>query len=113
MTRVLDELAHPALVDRIFYATITLMSVLFIYDGWQTLKLIDVEVEVVIVGPIIAMFAHVFSAAMAKHVEAGRVLIGGEWRAIVHAQAPFLVLASLRSSRRNRHDSVWIRRLAQ
>jgi hypothetical protein len=112
VTRVPDELAHPALVDRIFYATITLMSVLFIYDGWQTLKLIDVVV--VIVGPIIAMFlAHVFSAAMAKHVEAGRVLNGGEWRAIVHTQAPFLVLASLRSSPRNRHDSVWIRRLAQ
>ena len=91
MTRVLDRLAHPVLVDRIVYATITLMSVLIIYDGWQQLKLI--EVVGVIVGPVVAMFlAHVFSAAMAKHVEAGRVLTGSEWRGIVHTQAPFLFL---------------------
>jgi hypothetical protein len=31
----LDRLAHPVRVDRIVYATITIMSVLIIYDGWQ------------------------------------------------------------------------------
>ena len=36
--------------------------------------------------------AHVFSAAMAKHVGAGRVLTGSEWSGIVHTQAPFLLL---------------------
>ena len=69
----LDRLSQPILVDRIIYATITIMSVLIIYDGWQKLRLIDVVG--VIVGPVLAMFlAHVFSSAMAQHVEAERVL---------------------------------------
>ena len=68
-----------------------MMSVLIIYDGWQKLKLIDVFG--VIIGPVLAMFlAHVFSAAMAKHVELGRILTGKEWKAIVQSEAPFLLL---------------------
>jgi hypothetical protein len=91
MTSVPDRVAHTVLVDRIVYATITLMSVLIIYDGWQKLRLIDVAG--VIVGPVLAMFlAHVFSGAMAKHVEAGRVLTRIEWTGIVRAQAPLLLL---------------------
>jgi hypothetical protein len=91
VTSALDRLARPVLVDRIVYATITLMSVLIIYDGWQHLRLIDVAG--VIVGPVLAMFlAHVFSGAMAKHVEAGRILTGREWKGVVQSQAPFLLL---------------------
>jgi hypothetical protein len=91
VTRALDRLARPVLVDRIVYATITLMSVLIIYDGWQELRLINVVG--VIVGPVLAMFlAHVFSSAMAKHVEVGRMLTRSEWRGIVRTQAPFLLL---------------------
>jgi len=91
VTRALDRLSHPVTVDRIVYATITMMSVLIIYDGWQHLRLIDVVL--VIVGPVVAMFlAHVFSAAMAQHVGAGRILTGEEWRGIVRIQAPFLLL---------------------
>jgi len=87
----LARLSHPVLVDRIVYATITIMSVLIIYDGWQNLRLIDVVG--VIVGPVLAMFlAHVFSAAMAQHVEAGRILTRKEWGGIVRIQAPFLLL---------------------
>ncbi len=68
-----------------------MMSVLIIYDGWQHLRLIDVVG--VIIGPVLAMFlAHVFSATMAQHVEAGRMLTGKEWRGIVGIQAPFLLL---------------------
>ena len=67
------------------------MSVLIIYDGWQHLRLIDVVG--VIVGPVLAMtFGHVFSAAMAQHVEAKRILTGKEWRGIVRVQSPFLLL---------------------
>jgi hypothetical protein len=78
-------------VDRIIYATITMMSVLIIYDGWQTLKLIDVAG--VIVGPVLAMFlSHVFSGAMAKHIEAGRILTGQEWRRVVASETPFFLL---------------------
>jgi hypothetical protein len=88
---LLDRLTRPVLVDRIIYTTITMMSVLIIYDGWQKLRLIDVIG--VIVGPVVAMFlAHTFSAAMAKHVEAERVLTLSEWLAIVRMQAPFLFL---------------------
>src|SRR5271167_3068023 len=82
---------QPVYFDRVVYATITMMSVLIIYDGWQHLRLIDVVG--VIVGPVLAMFlAHVFSGAMAKHVEAGRILTGTEWRGVVQSQAPFLLL---------------------
>jgi hypothetical protein len=92
MTRVLDTLARPILVDRIVYGTITVMSVLIIYDGWQTLRLIDVVL--VIVGPIIAMFiGHVFSAALAKQIEMGRPLSGTEGRRIVGFESRFLLLA--------------------
>jgi hypothetical protein len=91
MTQTLDSLNHRVLVDRIIYATITIMSVLIIYDGWQTLKLIDVVG--VIVGPVLAMFlVHVFSGAMAKHVEVGRILTGREWNHVVRSEAPFLLL---------------------
>ncbi|HZM55501.1 MAG TPA: hypothetical protein VFC03_10805 [Acidimicrobiales bacterium] len=92
MTRALDRLHRPVLVDRIVYATITMMSVLIIYDGWQNLRLIDVVG--VIVGPVLAMFlAHVFSAIMAQHVEVGRILTRKEWGGIIQIQAPFLLLA--------------------
>src|SRR5579871_5275588 len=79
------------IVDRVVYATITLMSVLIIYDGWQHLRLADVAG--IIVGPVVAMFlAHVFSAAMAQQVERGRHLEWRERTTIVRSEAPFLLL---------------------
>jgi hypothetical protein len=93
VTRPLDRLARPVLVDRIVYATITVMSVLIIYDGWQQLRLIDVVV--VIVGPIIAMvIGHVFSAILAKQIEIGRPLTSGEGMTIVGSECRFLLLAA-------------------
>ena len=92
MSKVLARLSRPVLVDRIIYATITIMSVLIIYDGWQKLRLVDVIG--VIAGPILAMFlAHVFSAAMAQHVATGRILLRKEWAGLVRSEAPFLMLA--------------------
>jgi hypothetical protein len=92
VTSVLDTLARPVLVNRIVYATITVMSVLIIYDGWQKLRLIDVVL--VIVGPIIAMFiGHIFSAALAKQIEVGRPLSRTEGTAIVGSESRFLLLA--------------------
>ena len=91
MADFFKHLARPVLVDRVVYATITLMSVLIIYDGWQRLKLIDVAG--VIIGPVVAMFlAHVFSAAMARQVELGQVLAAREWRRIVLYESRFLLL---------------------
>jgi hypothetical protein len=91
VTRVMGGLTRAILVDRIVYATITVMSVLIIYDGWQQLKLIDVLG--VIVGPVVAMFvAHVFSASLAKQVEIGRGLTWNDRVIIVRSEAPFLLL---------------------
>lgn len=87
------RLHRPVTIDRIIYATLTIMSVLIIYDGWDHLKLIDVVA--VVFGPVLAMFiAHVFSAAMAQHVELGRILTRGEWFGIIRIQAPFLMLCA-------------------
>jgi len=89
--RGLKRLHRPVLVDRIVYATITMMSVLIIYDGWDHLRLINVVG--IIVGPVVAMFiAHVFSALIAQHVEVGRILTRREWGGVIRVQAPFLLL---------------------
>jgi hypothetical protein len=89
--RGLRRLHRPVLVDRIVYATITMMSVLIVYDGWQHLRLVDVVG--VIVGPVLAMLlAHIFSAVVAQHVEVGRILTPGEWFGIIKIQAPFFLL---------------------
>jgi len=78
-------------VDRIVYATITLMSVLVIYDGWTDLKFL--EIVGVIVGPVFAMFlGHSFSAAIARQVESGRTLSNPERVAVLRSEAPFLLL---------------------
>jgi hypothetical protein len=78
-------------VDRIVYATITLMSVLVIYDGWSSLKLL--QLAGVVVGPVFAMFlGHSFSAAMARQVDEGRALTNSERIAILRSEAPFLLL---------------------
>jgi hypothetical protein len=91
VTRVVGTVTQPVLIDRLVYATITIMSVLIIYDGWQHLKLIDVIG--VIVGPVIAMFlAHVFSAALAKQVEVGRPLTWDDRTTIVRSESRFLLL---------------------
>ena len=78
-------------VDRIVYATLTLMSVLVIYDGWSDLKLL--EIAGVIVGPVFAMFlGHSFSAAISRQAEYGRVLSNSERVAVLRSEAPFLLL---------------------
>jgi hypothetical protein len=52
VTRIMSSVTQPILVDRIVYATITIVSVLIIYDGWQNLRLVDVIG--VLVGPVAA-----------------------------------------------------------
>jgi hypothetical protein len=87
----MSSVTQPILVDRIVYATITIMSVLIIYDGWLDLRLIDVIG--VIVGPVVAMFlAHVFSASLAKQVDIGRPLNWRDRSSIVRSESRFLLL---------------------
>jgi len=55
-------------LDRAVYTTITIMSVLIVYDGWQNLKFW--AAVGVIIGPVLAMFiSHVFSAFLARQAE--------------------------------------------
>jgi hypothetical protein len=55
-------------LDRAIYTTITIMSVLIVYDGWQHLKFW--AAVGVILGPVLAMFvSHVFSAFLARQAE--------------------------------------------
>ena len=68
-------------VDRVIYTTITLLSVLIIYDGWEQLQFWDVVA--VIVGPVLAIFlGHVFGAALGTRVALGRTLSRREHRAV-------------------------------
>lgn len=93
--RLIEALRVPGeagTIDRVVYATITVMSVLIIYDGWEELHLLDVAG--VIVGPILAMFlAHAFSAGLARQVAEGRRLHWGERVSIMRAEARFLLIA--------------------
>lgn len=92
LVRTLRIPGETGTIDRVVYATITVMSVLIIYDGWEDLHLL--EVAGVIVGPILAMFiAHVFSASLAHQVAEGRRLHWRERVTITRAEARFLLLA--------------------
>ena len=84
--------SRETIVGRFVYGTITLMTVLIIYDGWQHLRFVDVVV--VIVGPVLAMFlSHVFAAALAGRVAQGTGLTIEELLRIVAWESRFLLLA--------------------
>ena len=84
--------SKPPVLGRIVTATITLTCVLIVYDGWASLKLLDVAV--IIVGPIVAFFTtHVFSSNLVHEVESGRRPTMREWVAGVGFEARFLLLA--------------------
>jgi len=79
-------------VDRLIYTTITLMSVLIIYDGWEQLRFWSVVV--VMLGPILAIFlSHVFGAALGTRVALGRPLTRRERRAVFVEECRFLLVA--------------------
>jgi len=81
---------RPATVDRIVYTTITMMSVLIVYDGWQHLDVVDVVG--VVTGPVLAMFiSHVFSASIALQMRSEGVLSVRERMVTVRAELPFLL----------------------
>jgi hypothetical protein len=85
-------LSRPPVVGRVVYGTITLMSVLIVYGGWQQLRFRDVVG--VIVGPVLAMFlSHLFAATLARQVELGRAVTGTERARIARSESPFLLLA--------------------
>ena len=79
-------------VDRVIYTTITLLSVLIIYDGWEQLQFWNVVT--VIAGPILAIFlSHVFGAALGSRVALGRPLTRHEHRTVFAEECRFLLIA--------------------
>ncbi len=79
-------------IDRLIYTTITLMSVLIIYDGWGHLSF--AALVGVILGPVVAMFlSHVFSTYLAQEVARGRAPSMRERMAIVRTESRFLLIA--------------------
>lgn len=78
-------------VDRAIYTTITLMSVLIIYDGWATLRFLDVVA--VVLGPILVIFvSHVFGEELGVRVALGRPLTHSERRAVIAKEARVLLV---------------------
>jgi hypothetical protein len=69
------------------------MTILIVYDGWQTLKL---RAAVgVILGPVLAIFvAHVFSASLARQAELRRRPGRSEQMRIIRTESRFLLLAA-------------------
>ena len=84
--------AKPPAIGRVVTATITLVCVLVVYDGWAKLQVLDVVL--IIVGPIIAIFtSHVFSTTLVLQVELGRRPSRSEWFANARFESRFLLLA--------------------
>ena len=78
-------------VDRVIYTTITLMSVLIIYDGWNHLSFWGVLA--VILGPMLAIFlSHLFGAELGTRVARGRPLTWRERRVAFVEECRFLVI---------------------
>ena len=64
-------LRRPGMIDRIVVMTISWLSALIIYDGWDILRFVDVAA--IILGPIAAIFAaHVFAGTLTERVRLGR-----------------------------------------
>jgi hypothetical protein len=80
-------------LERVVYATVVLMSVLAVYDGWAELTTF-LGVAAVIVAPLVALgVAHLFSEVMEEHYRLQRPLTRGEWRRLVRGQLTILVAA--------------------
>jgi hypothetical protein len=85
-------LRRPGMIERIVVMTISWLSALIIYDGWDVLRFVDVAA--IIFGPIAAIFAaHVFAGALTERVRLGRGLTGRERVALIAAESQFLLLA--------------------
>jgi hypothetical protein len=78
-------------LERVVYATVVLMSVLAVYDGWAELTSF-LGVAIVIVAPLVALgVAHLFSEVIEEHYRLQRPLTGAEWRRLSLGQLRILV----------------------
>jgi hypothetical protein len=85
--------SRPFHLDRAIYTTITLMSVLIVYDGWQDLQF---KAAVgVILGPVLAIYvAHVFAVFLARQAELPGRPVRGERMRIIRTESRYLLLAA-------------------
>jgi hypothetical protein len=80
-------------IDQLVYATVVLMSVLVVYDGWQDLTTFG-GVALVILGPMVALYlAHLFAEVLHEHAERQRPLARSEWGHIAVAQTVVFLAA--------------------
>ena len=80
-------------IERLVYATVVLMSVLVVYDGWADLTTYA-GVAAVIIGPILALaVAHLFSEVFDLHFRLQRPLTRAEWREVSLDQVHLLLAA--------------------
>jgi hypothetical protein len=87
-----DLTSKPPVVGRIVTATVALVCLLIVYDGWAALQLFDVVL--VIVGPVVAICTtHVFSGSLVQLVELGRRPTMKEWLVTARFELRFLLLA--------------------
>ena len=87
-----DLTSRPPVIGRIVGATITLVCVLIVYDGWAALELLDVVF--IVVGPIVAFFtSHIFSSSLVQQVQLGRRPTMQERLATARFESRFLLLA--------------------
>src|SRR5213596_356532 len=88
----LSAISKPIVIGRVVTATITLVCVLIVYDGWANQRLRDVLL--IVVAPVVAVFvAHVFAATLVLHVELGRRPTKREWMITARFETRFLLLA--------------------
>lgn len=74
------------------YATVTLMSVLVVYEGWGDLKR-PLGVLTVVVGPTVALsVAHVFADVLKYAVDSGSAPVPGERRRILAHGVQYLLV---------------------
>ena len=87
-----DLTSRPPVIGRIVGATITVVCVLIVYDGWAALELLDVVF--IVVGPIVAFFtSHIFSSSLVQQVQLGRRPTMQERLATARFESRFLLLA--------------------
>lgn len=80
-------------IERLVYATVVLMSVLVVYDGWADLTTFA-GTAMVIVGPILAItLAHLFAGVLQSIAELHRTLTPAEWGRHIRDQVQVLAAA--------------------
>jgi hypothetical protein len=84
---------RPNVISRAVYGTIVVTSVLVVYDGWTSLRLVDAIVT--ILGPVIAMvIGHIFAASLAAQASLGRRPTRGELLTTTGSESWFLLVAA-------------------